>query len=649
MSNSKNSERLTLQSESLNNNIARTTIFNPESNYSIKQDILFFKNDVLRDIRRLEEKLNTKLTEQTVVNNQQYTACEKKLDLLSSRIIQVNTIVSDNELLNKKLNDFQIFKSKVEDNLLAINSRIYNIEKESKEEIIKLKKLLEDNLYYPGIIGKNCEFSNFRFFIDFVLNNFKILSNFKEKIQNYDLVEFKRKINSDLQEFRFIITDNYKNLRNLVEKFKKEYNNKLTELNNQYEIKFKNYDDKIKDFTNKINDYLHLYEQKFEDKYNTLENNWNDKFTEQINEINNLKNQFINDINKIKNSISKNEKSIGNLKKTTEKNILLMKISSANYKKSLLGKNKEYGYPLVMDNSFINKQILNDMIQNSEEKTNTDNITEYQTNFRMKKLNIIEHSKSFDESHNNETNIHNYDSAVQLRNTKENITLTQEEINNDGKRNNKISKMNLNKYNDYKKLVFQNNYSITNIPNIKIKKVVLPDNLNKRNKIMKISKSTVMKNKGKRIMSNNPSTHKKYFLQNSDNLTTNKNILNNLNNLNNYNVTKINKHQNSKKKNINFIESAKIFDHRPLSKNPKNLNLLSQIQSKNKNDISDSAGELKKDETRSLSFEKNKKGKNEKDEKIQIGFRKTFIANNQFKEFLLVNPKNPKKNRKIKM
>ena len=175
MSNSKNSERLTLQSESLNNNIARTTIFNPESNYSIKQDILFFKNDVLRDIRRLEEKLNTKLTEQTVVNNQQYTACEKKLDLLSSRIIQVNTIVSDNELLNKKLNDFQIFKSKVEDNLLAINSRIYNIEKESKEEIIKLKKLFEDNLYYPEIIGKNCKFSNFRFFIDFVLNNFKIL------------------------------------------------------------------------------------------------------------------------------------------------------------------------------------------------------------------------------------------------------------------------------------------------------------------------------------------------------------------------------------------------------------------------------------------------------------------------------------------
>ena len=644
MSSNKNLDRVSYQADSLNNHLIAKPIFNPEANNSIKQDLLYFKNDVLRDIRRLEEKINIKLTEQTVVNNEQYEAYEKKLDLLSTKIVQVNTMISDNTSLEEKINNFQAFKSKAEDNLLALNSRIFNIQKESKEDTTKLEKIIEENMKYPGIIGKNCRFSSFRLFIDFILSNIKTLTSFKEEIQNYEFGEFKRKVNNDLQECRFAISENYKNSRRLLENSIKEFNNKLDEFNNIYEKKLDNYDESIKDFKNKINDYLFVYEQKLEDKFNTLENTWNDKFTQQLNEINNLKNKFINDINNIKNSISKNEKSIEYLKNTVEKNILLTKLNNTNYKKSL---KKDYRYPLAMTN--------ND--RDNDEKTNSEHTIEHYTNMRMKQLNIIEHSKSFDK-YNNEIGLKNYYSEDQLRNTKEIMAFTQEDFNNDGKRINSLIKFNLkksipkmylNKYNNCKKVVFLNNYSITNIPNIKVKKVVLPENINNRNKIIKISKTTLMKNKGKRVMSNNPSISKKYFLQNSDNLSMNKNMLNNYNNFNHYNATKINKNQNYKKKNINFVKSAKIIGRRPFSKRPNNINLLSQIQTKNKNDIFDSAGDLKKNKTRSLSFEKNKKEKNEKDEKIQIGFRKTFIANNQVQELLLINARNLKKSRKIKM
>ena len=657
MSNNKNFDRKSYQADSLNNHLLSKSLFNPEANNSIKQDLLYFKNDVLKDIRRLEEKINIKLTEQTVVNNEQYEAYEKKLDSLSTKIIQVNTIISDNTLLTEKINNFQTFKSKAEDNLLALNSRIFNIQKESKDATLNLENTIEENLKYPGIIGKNCRFSNFRFFIDFILSNFKTLNSFKDEIQNYDFAEFKRKVSNDLQECRYAVSENYQNSRRLLENNIKEFNKKLTEFNNLYEKKFENYDDTIKDFKNKINDYLFIYEQKLEEKFNTLENTWNDKFTEQLNEINNLKNKFINDINNIKNSISKNNKSIEYLKKTIEKNILLTKMNNTNYRKPLFEKKKDSRYPLAMTNND-NNQILDNNMLNSDEKSNLEHSLVYYTNMRMKQLNIIEHSKSFDKSNNNEISLKNYYSEDQLRNTKESMAFTQDEFNNDGKRfsnlikfnlKKSIPKMYLNKYNNCKKVVFQNNYSITNIPNIKIKKVVLPENINNRNKIIKISKTTLMKNKGKRVMSNNPSIPKKYFLQNSDNFSMNKNMLNNFNNFNYYNAPKINKNQNSKRKNINFVESAKIIGRRPLSKRPKNINLLSQIQAKNKNDIFDSAGELKKNKTRSLSFEKNKKEKNEKDEKIQIGFRKTFIANNQVQELLLINARNLKKSRKIKM
>ena len=68
-----NIENLSLKKELINpvNNQNNNSIFNPDMN-NIKQDLLFFKNDILKDIRKIEEKLNLKLTEQSVVNSEQY-------------------------------------------------------------------------------------------------------------------------------------------------------------------------------------------------------------------------------------------------------------------------------------------------------------------------------------------------------------------------------------------------------------------------------------------------------------------------------------------------------------------------------------------------------------------------------------------------
>ena len=129
-------------------------------------------------------------------------------------------------------------------------------------------------------------------------------------------------------------------------------------------------------------------------------------------------------------------------------------------------------------------------------------------------------------------------------------------------------------------------------------------------------------------------------------------LINNTNTLNknafnsNYNITKINKQKSTKTKGIKFVESARIIGRRPESKKQGNLNSLVAIQPKTKYNIINSANNLRKNKIRSWSFEKNKK---EKDEKTQIGYKNTYNTKNQFKELLLVNAKNMKKNRKIKL
>ena len=666
---SKSQEKPKLQVDSfniLNNRINNKSMFFPNIN-NMKQDLLFFKNDILKDLRKINEKINLKLTEQSVVNNEQYEAYEKKLDLLTKKITQMDTKVTDNTNISQQLNRFQVFQAKAEDNLFTLNSRIMNTQKESKDSIIKIEKMLDENLKYPGIIGKNCKYPNFRFFVDFVITNIKSLNDFRVEIQNYELSEFKRKINSELQDIRFVISDNYKSMRRLSEKNIKDFDSRLNVYNNKNDIKFDDLKNVINDFKNKINDYLLQYMNKIEDKFNNFENNISEKYEEQIQEINNLKiikNKFINDIDDIKEKLIKNEKSLEYIKNNYEKNLLLEKMNKNNYlsennkkmgekddgpsKKILSEKKKESGLTIGaknLDNINSDIKIYDTNMQNTE-KTYSENTLDQYTNLRENNINIIEHSKSYDKSQNNEMSLKNYysDEHNEFRHTKESIAYTQD-INKDREKiNNMINlytkksmpNMNLIKYTNSKKAIFPNNYSITNIPDIKIKKVVLPESLNRINKYIRLTRSSLLDTKGKRILSNNPSMTQKYYLKNSENNTTSKNRRTS------FNVTKICKHKNSRSKGFKLIESARILNGRQNSMKS-DINSLAAVKTKYQNNILNSAHNIRRNQNRNWSFEKNK------NEKVQIGFRNTYNAKNKFKELMLVNARNLKKKRKIKV
>ena len=76
------------------------------------QDLLYFKNDILKDFRMMEEKLNLKLAEQDLIISEQQNSYEKKLEKLSNHINLVNSLIINNTDLTEKVNDFQIYKKK---------------------------------------------------------------------------------------------------------------------------------------------------------------------------------------------------------------------------------------------------------------------------------------------------------------------------------------------------------------------------------------------------------------------------------------------------------------------------------------------------------------------------------------------------------
>ena len=668
-----------MQMDSLNRGF-----LNPEI-ASIKQDILFFKNDMLKDIRKLEEKLNLKMTNQNLMSSEQYNAFEKKMDSITTQITEINSLLVNNTNLTEKVNTLQIFKSRTEDSIFRVNARINTFEKEYREYIDNVEILINNNLKYPGIIGKNSRFSNFRHFIDYILKYFNDFNDFKDEIRNFNFNEFKKKIISDLNDFRFAINENYSNSILLIQRNVQDFDKRMDDLIKKNEKFLKANESKFEELENKINNYLSEYQAKF----TSLEQNINEKYDEQLKEvenIKNLKNEFIEEMEKIKTKfeeIKKNEESkdinnennfllkiinnnyISESQKGTEEN---NNIENDNYKnlQKLLIEQKEESQAvlksrnfnnqknehqkmnniiklLLLNNNNINNKInlsiiknnCNDIlkkIKNIEEKNNIVNNSDDHSK-RMNKTLSIEKTDSLEKFTNilKEKNNDIINSNNNFQNIENHLILSNEEILNKKKQseNNEDSNRYLNLA---KKEVSKNNYSISNIANTKITKVLLPESLNKKNKNrnpkIHISNSSVSENKKIKLISNDLSCSnaKKYSIQDSNNIK--KSIID---------FTKINKQKNEK---IKSIDSERLNRRINESKMHSNLKSLMVIKIKSKDKI---LNDLSKKKKRSSSFE------NEKDENVQIEFRKTFHLNNKVKELILVNSKNLKKNRKIQI
>ena len=688
MSNKKNESKSLTSDNSTNANYSQIrSLFISEMN-KINQDLIFFKNDLLLDIRKVEERFNYKLTEQNIISSEQYESFENKISELKDRISKIDSKLLDNNEFTEKTKNFLKFKTKADENFNRINAKITTLQKENREFINNIERMVNENLRYPGVIGRNAKFLNFRYFIDYTLKNFKDFNEFMNDIRSFDFNAFKKKINSDITDFRFSISDNYKNSVRLIGNSFKEFDLKIEDLMKRNNKNMRENEAKFEELTNNINNYFSEYKAKFE----SLEKSINEKYNDQIKEIDNMKemkNDLSADINNFKsyieliktskfnNNNNKNENANNNINDINENinnninenannNIINLNINNKNIinknnqnkisnnslkniryenqnnlqydsssKNILLNQNNKneylqydinsgnFGYQTISSSNKKYKRIINDLInnngniniidnyQNSEVKHNTDISFHAINNNR-----VLDRSKSYEK-----LPINNYS---KISNKNKDISLTRNEI-----KKQEEKKEFETYFNTTNKDLRRNNYSISNIADIKIKKVILPEYLCKRN----IKRNFfISDNKGAKFISNDLSStiYQKsiYFNENSNSKRKNA-----------FNISKINKQKAPNNKNRNLIQSANTNAKKVEIKNQGRINSLMVIKSKSNNNILNS-------KKSNLSFEKEK---NLKDEQIQIGFRKTLNLKTKIKDLILMNTKNFKKNRKIQI
>lgn len=600
------------EENSLNpNNLNKKSFLNIDINY-LKQDILYFKNDVLKDIRKFEEKVNIKLGEHKFKNSEKFEFYNKKLEDLSNKISHINQYISDNKSLIDKISFLEKFKVKTEDNIYALNSKISTIQKESRDSYCKYERLVNENLLFHGAIGNNEKFPNMKFFIDFVLNNIKSLNEFKEEIRNINFNEYKKKINSEIHDLKYHININSKDV---IGHSLKETNSLLKDFSCKYDKKFDDNNQKFELYEKKINEYLNEYQTKLF----LLEKDLNNKYIEQIKEMENIKTmqkhynnineeikKDIKDINNEKSKIDKNNSYNCSYNNYVQSNLYNRPYNNKNHRNKIIENNDIFYNKLIYnrkkkekssffdsinyqsddnekikENYKIKKYIENGntFLDNRQEKilnkTNINEINYILENFdknnfiklTFSKVPLYSNSKLFKKVENNSyknINIEDISNKTNCDNTTFKLLKYGMEFSpeNEYKSNKELEYKNKIKNNNNNKLtelptkkIFPNNYSITNIPNIEFKKIFIPEPLNISNHNDCLSKNHF------RTIKSCPSNHKKSLLNEI-----------NINNINYKSIfTQI---ANNKIKNIKHFETPNI-------KNKKKTNINQEENSSN--------------------------------------------------------------------
>ena len=206
---------------------------------SIKMDILYFKEEVLQELKHLEKNLIQKNKEANDTLKEKISIFEIKYNFLKDNMNSLSSKIIDGKKCEEKLNELFNNKEHLYKETNSNKIKISLLERETHDSINEINELLQKTIIYPGIIGNRGKFNTFHEFIDFVLSESNENINFRNK-KIMDLSTFKIKIDKNLNTLGFRIQSNLINCNSYTDRKFEEIQDKLEDVYRRYK---KNLDD----------------------------------------------------------------------------------------------------------------------------------------------------------------------------------------------------------------------------------------------------------------------------------------------------------------------------------------------------------------------------------------------------------------------
>ena len=233
------------------------------STMSLKKDMLYIQDEILRDMRQMQTKLDAKYSKSEEDLNTKLTKFELKIKNLEKKISELSNLITQDNSMKEKLESLFQFKEEIQDTIFKRRAKLADLEKKFNSEIDGINKILTNTVIYPAMIGKTAKFETFHEFIDYVNQEINQLNLFKNKSSLDSMTSFKKKVDGTLETFKLVIN-------NLTPKEVTEH--MINDLDQKFNNALKIYDDRLQDTRVENSHYSKGIEKKAEELGKQVEN-----------------------------------------------------------------------------------------------------------------------------------------------------------------------------------------------------------------------------------------------------------------------------------------------------------------------------------------------------------------------------------------
>ena len=167
---------------------------------NIKNDILLFKNETLKDFKEVQKKVNEKYQSLNFEVTEKLNAYEQRITAYEAKIIELSNLINTDKTIRDKVDGLMEFKEKTTDTMLTEKIRLDNCRKDLNSNVDRIDDILKNTVIYPGIIGGISRHKTFHDFIDYVLTECSQNLTFREK-SILDFKSYKVKLENTIASF----------------------------------------------------------------------------------------------------------------------------------------------------------------------------------------------------------------------------------------------------------------------------------------------------------------------------------------------------------------------------------------------------------------------------------------------------------------
>ena len=264
-------------------------------------ELLQFKNEILNEVRESQKLSDNKLNQYKEITENKLSKFEIKLNTLFEKLEEKNDNKPMDNIMNDHIKDLLQFQAEAKNNLITINIKLDNLEKDMYNNIFRIDKILTESVIYPGIIGNMCKFKTFHDFMNYLLTQASQNITFKDKTE-LDLKTFKSKIDKYLKSFSTQLDNLLNEANNFTRKSVEDIELRMKTLLLNIDDKIKNMKinnskfekslDYLKNEINNINEIKEENDKILEEKLSLIQeenNNVMENFSEQKNQLNQMK------------------------------------------------------------------------------------------------------------------------------------------------------------------------------------------------------------------------------------------------------------------------------------------------------------------------------------------------------------------------